>query len=293
MVVEERLQVARWKDYLALTKPRVVLLHIITATAAMFLAARGLPPLHLLLFTLTGGGMVAGAANALNCYLDRDIDGIMLRTRGRPLPSARLKPSQALIFSAMVGLTGLLILSRLVNLMTSFLALSAMVYYILVYTIWLKRRTHWSSLIGSGAGAFPPLIGWLAMASHLELTPFLLFFIVVLWTPPHFWSLAICHQLDYRQVGIRPVPARNTSLYILLASLGLVAVSLWLVPLAGLGVLYLTFALCLGLRLLMLALGLLRRETPDRARRLFRYSILYLVVLFGAMLADRVLNWLI
>jgi protoheme IX farnesyltransferase len=287
--IEEHVGSANWKDYLVLTKPRVVLLHMVTAAAAMYLAARGSPPLSLVLLTLLGGGLVAGAANVINCYFDRDIDGKMVRTRKRPLPAERLDPFQALIFSIIIGLAGLFVLSRFVNTITAILALGALAYYILIYTIWLKRRTYWSSLIGSGAGAFPPLIGWLAITQRLEATPFLLFAIIMLWTPPHYWSLAIFHQPDYEQASLSTIPGRHSTLGIGLSSLGLVAISLLLVPAAELGWLYLVTASITGLGMLVMAVNLSVRVTPGRAQMLFKYSILYLIILFGVMLIDRII----
>jgi protoheme IX farnesyltransferase len=258
-----------------------------TAAAAMYLAARGAPPISTVLLTLLGGGLVAGAANVINCYYDRDIDGIMMRTRNRPLPSERISPFHALEFSIILGLAGLFILVYFINPVTAILALGALAYYILVYTVWLKRRTHWSSLIGSGAGAFPPLIGWLAINDRLEVTPFLLFLLIVFWTPPHFWSLSIYYRKDYKLAGVETIPLRNTNLLIFLSSLGLIIISFLLFSVTNPGKIYLISASFLGTVLLIMSVNLLLRETPGRARLLFRYSIIYLVVLFGAMLIDR------
>jgi heme o synthase len=287
MAIEGALKIPLWRDYLNLAKPRVIMLHLLTAAAAMFLAGRGLPSVALFLSTLVGGGLVAGASNALNCYLDRDLDLTMSRTLHRPLPAGRLKPFQALSFAAFLGGAGLLTLSLFVSWLAAFLALAALAYYVLVYTLWLKRRTYWSSILGSGAGAFPPLIGWVAVTGRIELSPFLLFGIVVLWTIPHFWSLVIFKKGDYQRAGLVVVPGRHAELWILVACLGLVAVSLETSRNASLGWLYLTTASVLGFILLALALRLWLKQDQDSSRSLYRFSILYLAVLFLAMLIDK------
>ena len=272
------------RDYVNLTKPRVVLLHLLTATAAMFLAADGRPPDSILLGVLAGGGMTAGASNIFNCYFDRDIDAAMERTRNRPLPSGRVSPAEALAFGTVTGLTGLVILYQLVSLTAVLLALGALVYYVIIYTVWLKRRTRWSSLAGSGAGAFPPLIGWTAVTDRIEVTPFLLFALIVLWTPPHFWSLAIYRRKDYERAGLMVIPARNAPLGIAACSLALTALSLYIIPAAGAGTVYMVTASVLGPGMMILAFGLQLRPEATRARILYFYSIFYLVALFGTML---------
>jgi heme o synthase len=291
MIVESRIKTAFWTDYLSLTKPRVVLLHIITAAAAMFIAANGQPPLVILLATLAGGGLMAGASNALNCYFDRDIDRMMDRTSRRPLAAGRVNPGQALFFTLVIALAGFLILDRLVNWQVAGLSAVAMAYYILVYTLWLKRHTYWSSIVGSGAGAFPPVIGWLAVTGHIGLVPFLLFALIVLWTPPHFWSLAIFRRLDYRKAGLSILPVGGATTWIVIFSILLIAVSGLLVPLAGFGYFYQVTAATLGLALLVLAAWLNLPRSGDNLRAahyLYLFSIFYLVILFGAMMADRI-----
>jgi heme o synthase len=287
MAIASRERATAWKDYLVLAKPRVILLHLLTAAAAMFLAAGGVPSLTLMVFTLIGGGLVAAASNALNSYFDRDIDSMMLRTRGRPLPDGRLSPYQALVFGIITSFAGVYILSQMVNWIAATLAIGAMAYYILIYTLWLKRRTYWSSIIGSGAGAFPPLIGWVAITGHVELTPFVLFAIIALWTPPHFWSLAIFRRRDYSLAGLGVIPTRNTARWITVFSLVLAAVSLLLVRTAGLGGIDLGAALFLGSILLVMSVRLQLKEDSNRPRQLYWFSIIYLVLLFGAMLIDR------
>jgi len=285
--VELQLQRTAWTDYLALAKPRVVLLHLVTAGAAMFLAAKGWPPISILIFTLVGGALMVSSSNALNCYIDRDIDGMMVRTRNRPLPAGRLRASQAMAFGVVIAFIGLLILSRLVSLAAAAMAAGALIYYIVVYTLWLKRRTSWSAVAGSGAGAFPPLIGWIAVTGTVSVTPFILFAIVALWSPPHFWALAISRRNDFQNVGLGVMPERNTRRWIIVFSFLLVAASLLLVPIAHLGFLYLGAACILGFGFLALALRLLYRDDSRTARRLFSYSIVFLIILFGAMLIDR------
>ncbi|MHB8104153.1 MAG: heme o synthase [Dehalococcoidales bacterium] len=275
--------------YLSLAKPRAILPHFVTAAAAMFLAAKGAPPVHTLLFTLLGGGCVAAAANTFNSYLDRDIDAMMARTCHRPLPSGYVKPGQALAFGLGMGLAGVLILNMLVNWAAALLAVVALVYYILPYTLWLKRRTYWSAIIGSGIGAIPPLIGWTAVTQRIELTPFLLAAIIIFWTLPHFWTLAAFRRDDYAQAGLDMLPKKGVNGWIISCSSLLVATSLLLVPVAGMGFFYMLIAGILGAGLLYLALRLTRKESLQAARRLYVYSIVYIAVLFGAMIIDRVI----
>lgn len=274
--------------YLNLAKPRAILPHLITAAAAMFLAAGGAPPVSTLLLTLLGGGYVAASANTFNSYLDRDIDALMARTRHRPLPSDLVKPNQALAFGVGIGLIGVLILSEFVNWAAAMLAVIALVYYILPYTLWLKRRTYFSAIIGSGIGAIPPLIGWTAVTHRIELTPFLLAAIIILWTLPHFWTLAIFRRDDYAQAGLRILPEKGVAAWIIACSLLLVATTLLLVPAADLGPFYAGTACVLGAGFLYLALRMNHGEPLRTAWHLYGYSIFYIAVLFGAMIIDRV-----
>ncbi len=291
MVTEARARSYTWLDYLALTKPRVVLLHIVTAGAALFLAANGPPRAGLLAATLFGGALMAGAANALNCYFDRDIDALMERTARRPLPAGRVNPGQALLAALIIGMAGFAILQIYAGWKPAALSLGALVYYSFVYTLMLKRQTVWSTLAGSGAGAFPPVIGWVAVTGHISAAPFLLFAIIVLWTPPHFWSLAIFRQRDYAGAGLTMAPAKSAPFWALGFGVGLLAATLGLVPLAGLGHLYMGVALGLGLILIALATGMtFGREKLKFARRLYVYSIIYLALLFTAMVVDKMLG---
>jgi protoheme IX farnesyltransferase len=275
------------KDYLRLTKPRAILPHFITATSAMCLAVSGLPQLNTLLLTLAGGGLVAAGSNTLNCYFDHELDGRMARTRCRPLPAGRLRPRQALVFGMSTGLVGLVVLGQFVNLAAAILAAAALVYYALIYTLLLKRHTRWSVLIGSGAGAITPLIGWVAVTSRIESTPFILSAIIILWTLPHFWTLAIFRRSDYEQAGLRVLPAGGVNSWIIACSLLLVATTLLFVPAAGLSYFYLGTASVLGSVFLYLALRMSRSKTLQTAWQLYSYSIFYISVLFGAMILDR------
>jgi protoheme IX farnesyltransferase len=274
MFAESKVKTGSWTDYLALTKPRVVLLHIITAAAAMVIAAAGAPPAALLVATLAGGGLVAGAANVLNCYFDIDIDRSMRRTANRPLPAGRVQPGQALVFALAVALTGLCILEWVVGWKTAVLAVTALLYYIIIYTLWLKRLTFWGSLIGSGAGAFPPLIGWIAVTGQIGVVPFILFALIVLWTPPHFWSLAMFRRQDYARAGLSMLPASTGSLWVTVFAWLLVAASALLIPAAGLGKIYSFTALILGTGLISLA-AILPFETnpPQRVLMLTRKKL--------------------
>ena len=287
--MEARIHVNTWQDLLALTKPRVVLLHLITATAAMFLAARGLPPTSILTWTLVGGGLMVGASNALNCYFDRNLDSMMDRTRSRPLPAGRMEPEQARIFSIIIAFAGLFILTKFVSWQTALLALGALAYYVPFYTLWLKRHTAWSAVIGSGAGAFPPLIGWIAVTGRIELTPFLLFAIVALWSPPHFWSLVIVRRNDYQHAGLDAIPAGKTPLWIMIFSSLMIVFSLILKNGANLGPVYMATAVVLDLIFLILTMRLYLKPNARTARYLHLYSIGYLSILFVTMVVDTLL----
>jgi heme o synthase len=276
------------RDYLALTKPLVVLFHLITAATSMVLAAGGLPGLPLMAATLLGGGLAAAASNVLNGYYDRDIDRLMPRTANRPLPAGRIGPFNALVFAAALLGAGLLLLVLRVNGQASLMAAAALVYYVVVYTIWLKRRTYWSSIVGSAAGAFPPLIGWIAVTGQIGLTAVLLFAVVVLWTLPHFWSLAIWRGREYSSAGLGMIPQRHASLWILGSALLLTAVSLLVWKQAGQGTIFLVPVSLLDLGLLFMALNLQRKSSPRNGRGLFIYSNLYLVALFMFLLAPNV-----
>jgi protoheme IX farnesyltransferase len=274
-------------SYAELTKPKAILPHFITAAAAMVLAAGGAPPVSTLVFTLLGGGCVAAAANTMNSVLDRDIDALMARTSRRPLPSGRVTPGQALVFGVVMGVAGVALLAALVNCVAAMLALVALAYYVLPYTAWLKRRTYWSAIVGSAIGAIPPLIGWAAVTYRLEATPFLLSAIIGFWTLPHFWALVVFRRDDYARAGLRMLPDRGVAAYVIACCLLLVATSLLLAPVARLGLLYMVTACLSGAGMIWLTLRMGGVEAPRRAQRLYTYSVLYIGVLFVAMIFDR------
>jgi protoheme IX farnesyltransferase len=289
MATVTQAKTATLRDYLGLAKPGAVAAHLVTAAAAMFLAAGGTPPAMTLLFTLLGGGLTAGGSNVLNCYLDRDLDGLMARTRRRPLPAGRLEAGRALGFGVTLSVAGLAILGQLISRYAAGLAAAALLYYVVVYTLWLKRRTAWSVVIGSGIGAFPPLVGWVAVTGSLAPTPFLLSAVIALWTLPHVWALALSRRDEYDNAGVAMPRTRMAINGTILATLGLVGVSIALAIAGGLGVVYLVAAVGLGLSFVYLALRL-RPGQPAAARRLYAFSIVYLVLLFGAVVADRLVS---
>jgi protoheme IX farnesyltransferase len=277
-------------DYVSLTKPRIIILLLITTIPAMILAADGLPSPWLMGVTLAGGALAAGGANAINCYVDRDLDRLMHRTQGRPLPSGRMEPEGAMAFGIALGLVAFVGLATLVNLLSAVLAAAAMLFYVFVYTLWLKRSTPQNIVIGGAAGAMPPLIGWAAVTNAVELPAVVLFAIILFWTPPHFWALALRFSTDYERAGVPMLPVtrgqKETKAQILLYSIVLVAVSLLLFATGAAGYLYLGSALVLGAVFVLLALRLLADATGRTSTALFRYSVLYLALLFGAMAVD-------
>jgi len=278
-------------DYLSLTKPRIVFLLLVTAYATMWVAARGSPPALLSLWTLLGGALAAGASNAINCYLDRDVDAIMARTRKRPLPTGRLRPVSALWFGITLSAVAFLVLAAFVNLVTALLAVAGIVYYDAIYTAWLKRRTPQNIVIGGAAGAIAPLLGWASVTGRVELPAIVLFLIIFLWTPPHFWSLALNQVQDYQRAGIPMLPVvfgeRVTHRQILLYTVALALVTLLLYPFEVVGKVYLLTTLLLNGGLLFFALNLLIDPRRQSAWRLFHFSNFYLALLFAALVVDR------
>jgi heme o synthase len=274
-------------DYVSLLKLRVVLLHLVTATVAVFLAGNGLPSAQVLLAVCLGGGLVTAASNTLNCYFDRGIDRLMARTANRPLASGRVSPGSALWLTAGCCLSGLFLFIAFSNLLAAALAMSGLAYYLL-YTLVLKRNTSLSTIIGSGAGAFPPLTGWAAVTGSLGPTSFMLAAIIMLWTAPHFWTLAAIKQDEYRRAGINILPPGNPVFWIQGGSLLLIAASLYLIPLAGMGALYAVSACLLGSVLVFRAVEI-RGLKAVSLRRTYFYSMIYLALLFAAMAADRVI----
>ena len=280
--------------YLQLMKPDIIVLLLVTTVPAMVLASRGMPPWNLVVATLLGGVLTAGGANAINCYADRDIDRIMARTRRRPIPAHRVEPESALRFGAGAVSAGFLWLWVSVNLVSAALAVGAAAFYVLVYTLWMKRSTPQNIVIGGAAGAVPALVGWAAVTGRVELPAVVLFAIVFFWTPPHFWALALRHAGEYARAGVPMLPVvrgrEETARHILYYSLQLVAVSLLLFPAARMGPVYLVAALLLGGVLVGHAVRVLRDTGNRAAMALFRYSITYLGLLFAAVAADALLR---
>jgi protoheme IX farnesyltransferase len=285
---------ARVRGYLALTKPRIVELLLVTTVPTMVVAARGLPAGWLVLATLVGGALAAGGANAANMFVDRDIDKVMRRTRGRPLVTGVVTPRAALIFAAALEVVAFAILWTFVNLLSAVLALGATFFYVFVYSILLKRTSSQNIVIGGAAGAVPTLVGWSAVTGHLALAPVVLFAVIFVWTPPHFWALAMRYRDDYAaaEVPMLPVVASftRTARRILAYSLALWVVSVAFAPIGGMGDIYLVAALVLGGMFVVYALRLLREGTPAAAMRLFGYSISYVTLLFSAMAVDELVR---
>jgi heme o synthase len=285
-----RLAVAR--AYLSLTKPRIIELLLITAVPAMMLAAGGLPPLGLVAVVLVGGALAAGSANALNCYLDRDIDQVMHRTARRPLPTHTLAPRQVLVFGLALGAVSVVLMAAFTNLLAAALTLAAIAYYDLVYTLWLKRRTPHNTVLGGVSGAAPVLIGWAAVTGSLDLTAWLLFAVVFLWQPPHFYALGLRFRDDYARAGVPMLPVvatvrRVTGESVIYCWLT-VTVSLVLWPVA-MGWLYPVVAVVAGallLREVHRLHTLAGRGEPIRPMRLFHWSTTYLTLLFLGVAVD-------
>ncbi len=274
--------------YVALTKPRIIELLLITTVPAMVLAAGGWPGAWLVVATLIGGTLSAGGANAINNFVDRDVDAVMRRTARRPLPAHRIEPAPALRFGAVLGAAGFAWLWATVNLPAAALATGALLFYVFVYTIYLKRTTSQNIVIGGAAGAAPVLVGWAAVTGSLSLPAWILFAIVFFWTPPHFWALSLRYRADYERAGVPMLPVvageAHTIRQILLYSLQLVGVTLLLYPAAPMGWPYLAAAAVLGLLLVAGAWRL--RGHPERAMVFFRFTNVYLTLLFAAVAVD-------
>jgi protoheme IX farnesyltransferase len=278
------------RAYVALTKPRIIVLLLIITVPAMVLAAGTIPSLALILATLIGGTLAAGAANAMNMYLDRDIDQVMRRTRQRPLPRHAIEPEAALRFGFVLAAVAYTFLAITVNVLAAALALSAIAFYVFVYTMWLKRSTDQNIVIGGAAGAVPVLVGWAAVTGSVALPAIVLFGVVFLWTPPHFWALALRMREDYAAAGVPMLPVvrgdDETRRQIFLYSLILFAVTLVLIPIASMGPVYTATAVALGGAFVYRCLQLWREPTDDRSWRVFKFSLLYLAGLFVAVALD-------
>lgn len=276
--------------YVALTKPRIIELLLITTVPTMVLAQQGWPATSLVIITLIGGTLSAGSANAVNMYIDRDIDALMERTQQRPLVTGVIPARNALIFALVLQAIAFVVLWAGANLLSAVLALGAAAFYIGVYTIWLKRTSRQNIVIGGVAGAVPVLVGWAAVQDSLSWTPIVLFFAMFLWTPPHFWALAVKYADDYRAADVPMLPAvapiEVVIRQMLWYTVVLVATTLVLIPVAGLGWIYGVAAVVLGAMFIGGTLALRKHPTPAASMRLFGFSITYVTVLFGAMTLD-------
>jgi protoheme IX farnesyltransferase len=285
---------ASWRDYVTLTKPRIMTLLLLTGAAGMFVGARGVPALGTFAVTMAGLALACGGASALNHVLDRDLDRLMRRTGHRPVAEERVTPARALEFGLALSAFSFVLLASLVNVLTAVLALVGNLFYVLVYTRWLKRSTPQNIVIGGAAGAVPPLVGWAAATGNLTLPALFLFLIVFFWTPPHFWALALVIKRDYEAARVPMLPVvrgdRETAKQIVWYSLVLVAVTLLPFAWHTAGLVYLVAALLLGALFLRLAWRLQRETTTVRAGALFRYSLLYLALLFVALAVDPLLG---
>jgi heme o synthase len=281
--------------YVALTKPRIIELLLVTTVPTMIVADKGIPSIGLIAATVVGGTLAAGGANAFNMVLDRDIDAVMKRTQNRPLVTGEATPLGATIFAVLLEVAAFLLLALTVNMLSAVLAVSATAFYVVVYTMWLKRRSSQNIVIGGAAGAAPVLIGWAAVTDSLSWTPVVLFAIIFIWTPPHFWALAVRYRDDYEAAHVPMLPVvaslRRTTLEILVYTVVLWAATVLFGAVASMGFLYGASAVLLGALFTLLAAALYRDARADRASvakamRLFGFSITYLTLLFVAMAAD-------
>ena len=288
--IEQARETGLARDLVSLTKPRIISLLLVTTIAPMFVA--GTPSIGLVLLVAVGGYLMAGGANAVNMYLDRDIDDRMARTRLRPIPSGRMAPPAVLAFGVALSCAATWMLARFVNVLTATLALAGFYFYVFIYTRWLKRSTPHNIVIGGAAGAFPPLVGWAAVTNQVDLAAIYLFLIIFYWTPPHFWALALLKQRDYGNAGVPMAPLvwgeRETMDQMLWYTLILVPLTLLPVAFGAFGWLYFASAFALGMILLV---GVLRvRSLPHwnkAAWKVYKFSLLYLALLFVAMVIDR------
>jgi len=292
------MQVAGWErgtlgDYIQLMKPRIIVLLLVTTAGAIWLASQGEPDVNILLTTLFTGTLAAGSANTINCLYDRDIDQVMVRTQRRPIPAGRITPFQALVFAVVLAVGALVLQTWRVNLLSGLLEWAGILVYVLVYTHWLKRSSPQNIVIGGAAGAIPPLVGWAAVTGELSACAWILFAIIFIWTPPHFWALALMIREDYAQVGVPMLPvvagSEQTTQQILRYTLLLIPTSLLLVyPCGVVGGLYALIALALGGIFLYKVLQLFTQpQEISLARSVFKYSILYLMLLSLGMGLDR------
>ncbi len=285
---------AKIRGYVALTKPRIIELLLVTTLPTMFVARRGIPSVGLMAATLAGGALAAGGANAINMVVDRDIDRVMRRTQGRPLVTGAVTPVAAMVFAVTLEVVAFAELWVSVNLLSAVLAVSATAFYVFVYTLWLKRTSTQNIVIGGAAGAVPVLVGWTSVTGHLAWSPVVLFALVFIWTPPHFWALAIRYRDDYRAAHVPMLPAvtsmQATATRILGYTVLLAATSLVFGAVAHMGPVYWVASVATGGLFTAHAVRLRRAPSPKAAMRVFHFSITYLAVLFCAMAVDVVLR---
>ena len=279
-----------WRDYVALTKPRIISLLLVTTIAPMYVA--GSPSWQLVLAVFIGGYLMAGGANSVNMYMDRDIDDRMARTRLRPLPSGRMHAKTVLAFGVLCATTATFLLAHVANVLTAALALGGFYWYVFIYTRWLKRSSPQNIVIGGAAGAFPPLVGWAAVTGRIDLLAIYLFLIIFYWTPPHFWALALNKQLDYSGACVPMAPLvwgeRETMRNMLWYTLILLPITLLPVAFGALGIPYVVMAAVLGTWLLVGVIRVIRAtDFVKPAWSLYKLSLLYLALLFAAMVVDR------
>jgi len=276
--------------FVMLTKPRIIELLLITTVPSMILAEGGMPDISLVLLTVVGGTLAAGGANTFNMYIDRDIDRLMKRTEGRPLVTGAVSPKAALIFAFTLEILAFCLFAVWVNLLSAVLAVGACLFYVFVYSLWLKRTSKQNIVIGGAAGAAPALIGWAAVTGSLDLSAFILFAIIFFWTPPHFWALAIKYADDYEAASVPMLPVvtsiRGTAIRMIAYTVVVLGLSLWFHGVAGTSFLYLAVAVTGGLLFLWRTIELLRRPNSVQAMKVFTYSIVYLGALFIAVAVD-------
>ncbi len=286
---------ATLRDYYELSKPRIIVLLLITTVASMVMAARGMPSLPLLCATLIAGALAAASAGAFNCVWDADIDRIMKRTQARPIPQGRITATSGAVYGLVTGALAFALFYTLVNPLAAWLSLAGNLYYVVIYTMWLKRITPLNIVVGGAAGSVPPLVGWAAVTHHVGAPALGLFALIFLWTPPHFWSLSLMTETEYAKAKIPMLPnvcgRERTKREIVYYSLLLVAASLLLYPLHVMGALYFAAAAVLGGVFLLDALRTWREQTGTlQARKLFRYSLLYLALMCAVMVIDRIVS---
>jgi protoheme IX farnesyltransferase len=285
---------ATFSAYLRLTKPRVIELLLVTAVPPMFLAQQGVPPLGLMLSVVIGGALAAGGANTINCWMERDRDQLMRRTLSRPLPQGEIVPSRALVFGIVLNVLAFVLLASTANLLAAELTLSATLFYVFVYTWWLKPRTVQNIVIGGAAGAVPALVGWAAVTGSLAAPAWLLFAVVFFWTPAHFWALALKYRDDYAAAGIPMLPvvrgAEETTRQIAAYAMVTVAVTFAMTLTGDVGRFYAAAVLVLGALFVGRALALAMTPTPQAAIRFFAWSNIYLMLVFVAVAVDALIR---